>query len=99
MWEVRLTGLPFFCLCLFFLFYYSISSKYVIYYPLCCIKIILNVILHILNKKFEKQKKRKICIRLHLKIGVCACVCGGGGGFVDISCRNQIQARFGKAVS
>ena len=31
--------------------------------------------------------------------GVCVCVRGGGGGFVDISCRNQIQARFGKAVS
>ena len=59
-------GLPFFCLCLFFLFYYSISSKYVIYYPLCCIKIILNVILHILNKKFEKQKKKFICITVFL---------------------------------
>ena len=33
--------------------------------------------------------------------GVCLCVRGGGGGkgFVDISCRDQIWARFGKAVS
>ena len=35
-----------------------------------------------------------VCIK---KIGVC--VCGGGGVLLDISYRNQIQTRFGKAVS
>ena len=54
-WEVRANRASFFCFVFFF--YCSISSKYVIYYPLCCIKIISNVMLHILSKKFEKQKK------------------------------------------
>ena len=56
-WEVRANRASFFVF-VFFFFYYSISSKYVIYYPFCCIKIISNVILHILNKKFEKQKRK-----------------------------------------
>ena len=59
-WEVRANRASFFLVYVCLFFYYSISSKYVIYYPLCCIKIILNVILHILNKKFEKQKKKKL---------------------------------------